>query len=141
MSCDSKGISCSSLSHYLRNLRGLHRKTPAQPLAVVVPGSTLTVAKVIARAVERFKQEEHQLAISLKTILQLRDEERNAFRAQLDSAHAYARQLEAQLDKQQHAHCGHALVHLCELWLAREVDRLLLDVLPCDGDPLYHLPQ
>ena len=51
----------------------------------------------LTELVERFKQEEHALATSLKTILQLRDEERKAFRAQLDSATAYARQLEAQL--------------------------------------------
>ena len=51
----------------------------------------------LVELVERFKQEEHALAMSLKTILQLRDEERNAFKAQLESAHAYSHQLEAQL--------------------------------------------
>ena len=57
MGCDSKGIGFSSLSHYLRNLRRLHRRTPAQPRAVVVPGSTITIAKVIAKVVEREKRD------------------------------------------------------------------------------------
>ena len=60
-------------------------------------GGMMLVRLGMSELVERFKQEEHQLAVSLKTILQLRDEERQAFRAQLDSAHAYAHQLEAQL--------------------------------------------
>ena len=60
-------------------------------------GGMMLVRLGLTDLVERFKQEEHALAISLKTILRLRDEERNAFHAQLDSAHAYARQLEAQL--------------------------------------------
>ena len=49
MGIDSKGIGFSSVGHYLRNLRRLHRKAPLQPLAVVVPGSTITIAKVIAK--------------------------------------------------------------------------------------------
>jgi len=60
-------------------------------------GGMMLVRLGMSELVERFKQEEHQLAVSLKTILQLRDEERQAFKAQLDSAHAYAHQLEAQL--------------------------------------------
>ena len=56
----------------------------------------------LTELVEHFKQEEHALAKSLKTILQLRDEERKAYRAQLDSAAAYARQLEAQLQEARH---------------------------------------
>ena len=60
-------------------------------------GGMMLVRLGMSELVERFKQEEHQLAVSLKTILQLRDEERQAFKAQLDSAHAYAHQHEAQL--------------------------------------------
>ena len=60
-------------------------------------GGMMLVRIGLVELVERFKQEEHALAMSLKTILQLRDEERNAFKAQLESAHAYSHQLEAQL--------------------------------------------
>jgi hypothetical protein len=60
-------------------------------------GGMMLVRIGLAELIERFKQEEHALAMSLKAILTLRDEERNVFRAQLDSAHAYAHQLEAQL--------------------------------------------
>ena len=59
----------------------------------------MLVRLAVTDAVERFKQEEHSLAMSLKQILVLRDEERNAWRAQLESAHAYTRQLEAQLQE------------------------------------------
>lgn len=64
-------------------------------------GGMMLVRLGLTELLERFKQEEHALATSLKTILQLRDEERNAYRAQLDSAHAYTRQLEAQLHEAQ----------------------------------------
>ena len=64
-------------------------------------GGLMLVRIGLVELVERFKKEEHALATSLKTILQLRDEERNAFRAQLDAAHAYTRQLEAQLLEEQ----------------------------------------
>ena len=60
-------------------------------------GGMMLVRLGLTELVERFKQEEHALAMSLKTILQLRDRERVAFRAQLEEANAYARQLEAQL--------------------------------------------
>ena len=56
--CDSKGVTFSSVAHYLRNLRRLHRQAPPQPLAVVIPGSTITIAKVIAKVVEREKREQ-----------------------------------------------------------------------------------
>ena len=62
-------------------------------------GGLMLLRLAMTETVERFKQEEHQLATSLKTILQLRDEERAAWRAQLESANAYARQLEAQLQE------------------------------------------
>jgi hypothetical protein len=55
--CDSKGVGFSSVGHYLRNIRRLHRRTPQQPLAVVIPGSTVTIAKVIAKVVEREEKE------------------------------------------------------------------------------------
>ena len=60
-------------------------------------GGMMLVRIGLTELLERFKQEEHALATSLKAILQLRDEERTALRAQLDSAHSYAHQLEAQL--------------------------------------------
>jgi hypothetical protein len=65
-------------------------------------GGMMLVRLGLTELVEHFKQEEHALAKSLKTILQLRDEERKAYRAQLDSAAAYARQLEAQLQEARH---------------------------------------
>ena len=50
---ESKGIAFASVAHYLRNLRRLHRNPPPHPLAVVIPGSTITIAKMIGKVVER----------------------------------------------------------------------------------------
>ena len=65
-------------------------------------GGMMLVRLGLTDLVEKFKQEEHALAISLKTILQLRDQEHAAFRAQLAAAHAYARELEIRLEMQVH---------------------------------------
>ena len=56
-------------------------------------GGMMLVRLGLMDLIERFKQEEHHLATSLKTILQLRDEERNTMRAQLSQANQYARHL------------------------------------------------
>ncbi|KAL1520358.1 hypothetical protein AB1Y20_021948 [Prymnesium parvum] len=65
-------------------------------------GGMMLIRLELSELVERLKHEEHALATSLKSILALREREREAFARQLEAAQVYARQLEAQLRSQGH---------------------------------------
>jgi hypothetical protein len=50
---DAKGVAPSTLSHYEHNTRKLHDSPPDKPLAIIIPGTSLTIAKGLNKIIDK----------------------------------------------------------------------------------------
>ena len=50
---DAKGVAPSTRSHYERNTRKLHDSPPDKPLAIIIRGTSLTIAKGLNKIIDK----------------------------------------------------------------------------------------